>query len=90
MRTLTTRGEVTCAVSPSSLSRPPDQNHHLTESFSAIVRLACFRPSFSLHRLSRSALFPLSVHHTLLASPGPTSPRSSRRLYASAFAQRAS
>jgi hypothetical protein len=87
---LTTSGDVTCAVSATTLSTPPLQNHHLTASFMAHTKLAFFLPSFSRQRLSRSSAPPRSIHPARLHALGRTSPLSTRRFHASAAARRRS
>lgn len=85
--TFTTRGLVTCAVSPTTLRRPADQNHQATLSFRAQTRLAFFRPVFCLHSSSFAALLPRIDHQTPLR-PGLISPFASLVLYSSASLRR--
>ncbi len=85
--TFTTRGLVTCAVSPTTLRRPADQNHQATLSFKAQTRLAFFRPVFCLHSSSFAALLPRIDHQTPLR-PGLISPFASLLLYSSASLRR--
>jgi len=80
---------VTWAMSPTTLRRPPDQNHHFTLSFIAHMRLGLFLPVFSLHSFSFSALFP-RIDHQIPLIPGPISPRSRRSLYSFAVTARRS
>src|SRR5712672_2647744 len=69
---------------------PPDQNHHLIESFMANIRLGCFFPSFSCQRFSLFSRSPRSRDKSRKVKGGLISPFARRALYSLAFLQRAS